>query len=409
MTNKDPQSDAGIKHLSVMSVANQNFDLECYENVDVIYTLQEDWLLLEEICSEDFSYFQTYSWCIEYYKQFADDLSDKHCPIPQVFILRKDDKPVMIWPLMRIQSRTGLKILTMATEPLGQYSSFLFDASVFEEKIGREVLKQVIEHSKSDSVSFNNYPEGSMIDKIIGEQGIKENSNLKSSILDCSEYENWQAYYHTLSKGQRKSRRRSKNKLTAEGEITYQTYFAGTEEYKELVAKALEMKTQWLLETGRKPGLLGDECTKAMFMALQKPDAKKQTGPIIQALLLDNKPIAIELGMIKSDRYYSYLGAIDWAFKDLSPGNIQMEMAQEWCMNQGIKNFDLLHDPSEYKSSWTNHSHAVISRNIPITTKGYIYSKLWKTYIRPKLKSMYHFTGAKNRERLNKILDIVRK
>ena len=409
MVTKDTHSDANIKHLSLISDGAESFDLECYESVDAIYKLREDWLLLAETCTEDFTYFQTYNWCIEYYKQFADDLSNKHCPIPQVFVLRKNGAPIMIWPLMRIQSRTGLKILTTATEPLGQYSSLLFDPAKFTEHTGQETLKHIIEHSKSDSVSFNHYPSGSMIDKIIADQGIKENSNLKSSILDFSQYDNWQDYYQTLSKGQRKSRRRSKNKLAAEGDISYRTYFAGTEEYKELVAKALEMKTQWLLETGRKPGLLADECTKAMFMDLEKPSQKEETGPITQALLLNNQPVAIELGMIKSDRYYSYLGAIDWAFKDFGPGNIQMEMAQEWCMNKGIKCFDLLHDPSEYKSSWSNHTHNIISRNIAITTRGYIYSKLWKTYIRPKLKSIYHFTGAKNRERLNKLRDLVRK
>jgi len=51
----------------------------------------------------------------------------------------------------------------------------------------------------------------------------------------------------------------------------------------------------------------------------------------------------------------------------------------------------------------------VTSRNIPVTYKGFIYSQLWKTYLRPKLKTIYHFAGTKNRERLNKAVSIFSK
>ena len=380
--------------------------LECYDNLGSIKSLEADWRALEAVCKEDFTFYQTYNWCVEYYKQFANDLSDKHCPIPQVFVLRSNQYGIMIWPMMLIQSRTGLKILTTATEPLGQYCNLLFDSSLFSEKIGREVLNLIIKHTSADSVSFNNYPEGCLIDKIIGEQGIREQSNLESSVLDMSRYESWEAYTQTLSKGQRKERRRNKNKLEAQGELSYLIHPAGTDEYKALIPLALEMKTQWLIKTGRKPGILADEATVDMFCNLQSSEVSMTDGPLIHALQLNAQPIAIEFCVVHADRYYSYLGAIDWNWKDFGPGKMQMAMAQEWAMEQGIRNFDLSHDPSEYKSSWSNHTHRVISRNIPITYKGYIYSKLWKTYLRPKLKKIYHFTSAKNRERLNKVVGI---
>lgn len=407
VTDKTPNS--AVKQLSSLEVNGSVFVLECYENVYAIQSLEEDWLTLEAECKEDFTYFQSYNWCIEYYKQFADDVTNKHCPIPQVFVLRHNQKPVMIWPLMRIQSRTGLKILTTATEPLGQYANLLFDHVQFDETLGKQVLELITEHSKSDSISLNNYPEKSMMDKIIGKKGIKENSNLESSILDLSLHEGWEAYFQTLSKAQRKSRRRDKNKLMAQGELSYEVIEAGTDEYKSCVERALEMKKQWLIKTGRTPGILDDNCTREMFKNLKKVGTPIKSGPVAHALKLDNNAIALELGMIKANRYYSYLGAIDWAYKDFSPGKVQLEMSQEWSMKQGIQYFDLLHDPSDYKSSWSNLSHKVVSTNIPITYKGYIYSQLWKTYIRPKLKSIYHFTGTRNRERLNKAVNVFRK
>lgn len=409
MTDVDKPMNSSALQLSNLEVAGREYALECYETVAAIKSIEENWLSLEAECTEDFTYFQTYNWCIEYYKQFADDITNKHCPIPQVFILRNSGKPIMIWPLMRIQSRTGLKILTTATEPLGQYANLLFDKAHFDETLGKSVLNLIIEHSKSDSVSFNNYPENSMLDKIVGTKGIKENSNLESSILDLSQYNNWETYFQTLSKTQRKSRRRDKNKLTQQGDISYEVIEAGEGQYKTLIEHALDMKKQWLIETGRTPGLLDDKCTRAMLQNLSASNKTKNSDPIAHALKLNSIPIAIELGMIRENRYYSYLGAIDWAYKDFSPGKVQIEMSQEWIMNKGIQYFDLLHDPSDYKTSWSNHTHKVISRNIPVTYKGYIYSQLWKTYIRPKLKSAYHFAGTKNRERLNKAVSIFRK
>ena len=409
MTVAENTLDLAPTKLSNLEIEGRVLVLECYDTVEAICTLEDKWLALEATCTEDFTYFQTYNWCIEYYKQFADDINDKHCPIPQVFVLRDGGKPLMIWPLMRIQSRTGLKILTTATEPLGQYANLIFDHSQFDERHGTLVLNLIIEHSKSDSVSFNNYPEKSMLDKIVATRGIKENSNLESSILDLSQYNNWDSYFQTLSKTQRKSRRRDKNKLTQQGNISYEVIEAGVAQYKTLVEHALDMKKQWLLETGRKPGLLDDKSTRSMLQNLNPSNTIKNSGPIVHALKLNGMPVAIELGMIRDNRYYSYLGAIDWAYKDFSPGKVQMEMSQEWIMNKGIHYFDLLHDPSDYKTSWRNHTHKVISRNIPVTYKGYIYSQLWKTYIRPKLKSVYHFAGTKNRERLNKVVNIFRK
>ena len=406
MTGVDKTFDAAAKKLSTLEVGERKLSLECLETVQTICAFEEEWLELEAACKEDFTYFQNYNWCIEYYKQFADDITNKHCPIPQVFVLKQDDKPIMIWPLMRIQSRTGLKILTTATEPLGQYSNLLFDRAKFDASLGKLVLDFIIKHSKSDSLSFNNYPENSIVDKIIGTKGIKENSNLESSILDLKRYENWDSYFQTLSKAQRKSRRRDKNKLMAQGDITYDVIKPSADGFEHLVERALDMKKQWLLETGRTSGLLDEKCTREMFKSLK---SSSTSGPVVHALKLNGNPIAIELGMIKADRYYSYLGAIDWHYKDLSPGKVQIEMSQEWSMSRGMKYFDLLHDPSDYKTSWSNLKHKVISRNIPVTYKGFIYSQLWKTHIRPKIKKIYHFAGTKNRERLNKAVSIFQK
>lgn len=399
----------GIRQLADFDVGGQTYTLEYHESIEAVQNLGPQWQALEASCKDDFTFFQTFSWCAEYYNQFANDLTNRHCPLPQVFVLRKNQVPIMLWPMMRIQSRTGIKILTTATEPLGQYCNFLSNNTHFDDTIGKEALRHILDHANAHVVSFNYYPVESLIGRLVSDIGIKENSDYFSSILEFGEFKSWDEYYRSLSKSQRKDRRRTKSKLEAKGTLGYAVYEAGDADYAKYVAKALEMKTKWLEKTGRKPGILAEDLTCQMFSNLEMSKTEKGEGPLVHVLLLDGAPIAIELGIVKAEKYCSYLGAIDWSLKDYGPGKVQMEMAQEWCFENGIKSFDLLHDPSGYKASWTNTQATMESRNVALGKRGYVYSILWKTYIRPKLKKAYHFAGKKNRKRVNKLVSLVKR
>jgi len=384
--------------------------LECHEDIDAITQIRDEWQNLQNTCDEKFTYFQTHDWCLQYYKQFSSDINNKHCPLPQVFILRLEGEAIMLWPMMRIQSRTGLKILTTATEPLGQYSSLLYDAKKFDITLGKEVFTLIKQHCQADCISLNYYAQNGMINAIVEEQGIREHSEFEALMLDTRQYANWESYCQTLSKSQRKDRRRRRTKLEALGRLDYHVHSAGTPEYRELVAWSLEMKSKWLEGTGRKPGLIAEETTKQMFEELlmfQNPDAQVGNGVCIHALELNGKPVATEIGMHFKGHYYSYLGAIDMDWKEFGPGKIQMELAQQWAFEKGIQCFDLLHDPSDYKKSWITKRQPLVSRNIPLTLQGYAYAMLWKTHIRPRLKAIYHFTGANTRSKLNRFLGFI--
>ncbi len=409
MRSKSTSLHPKTRKVSSFSIEGQAYELECLENIPAIAEMEEIWNTLEKKCQEDFSFFQNYNWCYEYYKQFADDLTDKDCPVPQVFVLKQDNNPIMIWPMMLLQSRIGLKILSSASEPLGQYCNLLFNPSKFNLQVGKATLKALKQSNNADTISFNFYPKDSMLEAILSNQGIKENSNFVSSILDITRFKNWDDYYSTLTKSQRKNRKRNKRKLETEGNIKYEVYEAGSKEYVNLIETALRMKIAWLEETGRSTGILGDKCTLKMFKNLKQTKANQKIGALVHALYLNNKPIAIEMGMIKSRHYYSYLGAIDWGLRHLGPGKIQMEMAFKWAFDNRIEKFDLFHDPSPYKDSWINCKHPVFSTNIPLTYKGRAYVLLWKTHLRPKLKSIYHFASNKTRNRLNKVLSLVKR
>lgn len=402
--------------------SNSDFDegktelrLECLESIEAMSEIKDEWQALEKSNKEAFAFFQTYNWCVEYHRQYSDDMSNKHCPLPQVFVLWHGSKAIMIWPLMRIKSRTNLKLLVSATEPLGQYTNILFEPSHFNAELGKSVFNAISNYYKVDCISINHYPKDSIVDQIIRDRGIHEKSNLASSMLVKETNMTWEEYYASLSKSQRKDRRRAHNKLSAEGNLSYAIHPAGSKAYNELVKWALVQKVEWLENSGRKGGILAEPRTKLMFQGLEeiqdqdKANAKTSQGAMAHCLYLDNKPVAVEIGMLYQNHYYSYLGAIDDDWKNYTPGKVQIQMAQQWAFENNIKTFDLLHDPSEYKSSWSNTKHDVISCNIPFTTKGKLYAMVWKQKVRPKLKSLYHFSDAKTRKKMFESFKILSK
>jgi len=397
MQNNSKKFISYINNNSDFAESKTELRLECLESIEAMSEIKTEWQALEKANKEAFAFFQTYNWCVEYHRQYSDDMSNKHCPLPQTFVLWHGSKAIMIWPLMRIQSRTNLKLLVSATEPLGQYTNILFDPSHFNLELGKSVFEAISNHHKIDCISINHYPKDSIIDQIIGNRGIHEKSNLASSMLVKEQNMSWEEYSASLSRSQRKNRRRAHKKLSAEGNLSYATHFAGSKAYNELIEWALIQKIEWLEDSGRKGGILAEPRTKLMFQSLEKLQDQDKTkskipqGAMAHCMYLDNKPLAVELGMLYQNHYYSYLGAFDSDWKNFTPGKVQMAMTQQWAFENNIKTFDLLHDPSEYKSSWRNTKHDVISCNIPFSKKGKLYAMVWKQQVRPKLKSLYHF------------------
>ena len=119
--------------------------------------------------------------------------------------------------------------------------------------------------------------------------------------------------------------------------------------------------------------------------------------------------IAMELGMRFHEDYYCFLGAIDLAYQKYSPGKVQMESAQRWAIETGIRRFDFLNDPSTYKSSWTNATEPLTASYVPLTSLGQIYCRLWMAGLRPSLRALYHGIGPAWRARVRGPIDALRR
>ncbi len=174
------------------------------------------------------------------------------------------------------------------------------------------------------------------------------------------------------------------------GELEYRVHAGGTAEYKFLIGRALEMKNEWLQQTGRNAQTLSAPSTVRFLGQLSGDlDAPGQCadGAVAHGLYLDDKPIAIEIGLCQGRHYYVYLGAFDWLFRRYSPGKVQMEYSQEWALETGVRVYDFLGEPADYKSHWTNSACRLRSSHVPVSLLGLGYCLTWKAFLRPVMKS----------------------
>jgi CelD/BcsL family acetyltransferase involved in cellulose biosynthesis len=356
-----------------LMVDNIVHELNIFDTLEDILTLKKEWLNLENECDDAFSCYQGFSWCFEYYKNYANDLNNRHSPMPQVITVHRNNCLIMVWPLMKIQTRTGLTLLTTATDPLCQFSNILYDKKHFTEDVGKTVLEHLKKTAACDAISLNNVPSQSILTTAIGEQGIKENSKQQTALLVVKD----QNVLNDLES--------ARKKLETYGKVSYTLHEAGSEHFNSLMKKLLELKTQALKSSGAKPGLLDEQATSTMFANLNSTDF---FGACLHVLSIDEKPVSIEFGIHSNGKYHSYLDAteMDWAKQE--PCRLLLAFIVAWAEKEKINQIDFGLDAPHYKKTLSSEGQILQSCNIPLTASGYLYSKLWKANIRPLLKSL---------------------
>lgn len=407
----NPEPDA----ISAFEHAGKRYSLECVNTREGMQDMQSEWIALETQCNEKYTYFQTFDWCMKWINAYGSESSDQKLDVPQIFILRdadasSEDDVLMIWPLFKTKSRAGIKVLITLGEPQGQYSGILYDPNRFSVELGKKVYQQICKSSECDAFTLNFFAENSMLAQVLNGEGFLDKSEQKSMILDLEHMESWEGYRNTLASSNRKQRNKRRNKLNKMGEVTYQVYSSGEPEFKNLVETCLAMKQVWMEQTGRREDVMTDPAMAEFLSSLgNRQTADKDNDTFMHVLALDGAPIALELGMAFQGHYYSFLGAINMDFQKLSPGKIQIEMAQEWAKEQDLRKFDFLNDPSEYKATWTNEREPLHSQYVPISSAGYLYCWMWKTSVKPKLKEMYQNIRPEDRRYFNQLFNLVGK
>ncbi len=394
-TNQD-----GIITTMSFLVDGNKYVLDCLTSVQALVPIAAEWKHLEQNCGEPYIFFQSYDWCRQWCNTFAQTGEKVLRPRIKIYTLHRNGELVMVWPLMVVRICLGLNNLTFLTEPLGQYGNIICNRQLLPIKVGNSVWNYIRKNAATDTITLDQYPRSSFLKKIIDGNGMVEKSNKHTSFLDLTAFEAWEDYRASLSRKMRKIRNQRRKKLAKQGDLNYEIYYGGSKRYRELVSLALQWKTVWLQNTGRREMVLSQDNTRKFLSLLVGTEGKADTSPngvVLGALTLNDEPISIEIGLCLDGHYYSYLGAFEWEHRNFSPGKVQIEAAQTWAKEVGLQKFDFLGDPAEYKTAWSNSKDALESRSVPLTMRGFFYCVFWKVYLKPTLRLIFNKMNAKYR------------
>lgn len=368
-----------------------------------IIALEADWRDLEASAQNPVALFQSYDWVVRWCQsQFEGSAPGKYndCA-PFVVAVWADGKLISVWPM---QSAVTAKVrtLTWLSMPALQYGDALIDANCNAEEICATAWAFIVSANGADLLKLDNVPSNSPIYRFLSERCCMVSPS-KSSILKTGAFADWQAYQASLKKTARRARRKRYNKLARAGALSFSVH-RDAEKFAELADIALNWKRQWLEQQHWPGGLINDPVFKRFVKA--NGDAKCFRARWVAAeLSLEGAPVAIELGAVYNNRYYSFLGAYDLDYAKFSPGKIEMEAMIAWVMEQGIDEFDFLCVESQYKSDWTDTSLPVSSFTHPCSIRGQLMHSIWVKRLRPAIKKGLHHIPVSQRKMLMRLVE----
>jgi CelD/BcsL family acetyltransferase involved in cellulose biosynthesis len=341
------------------------------------------WRELDRRTTARMVWFQSHDWCHNWMS-----IHGKEGFEPRIIALFRGNRLTAVLPMMIETTTVGVRILRGLGEPHSQYANILTETGALIDEEIAILKKAILEISDADSLVLNLVPEDSPLQKILPASARTpefDNSASQFVLEGIASGADFAAQRKTSVK---KKTRKALDQLKARGSVEFTVVRPDDARYLPWVKQCLRFKSQWLSRTGRiSTGLDFEDHSE--FLAAVPHHQHHGQGPIISALTLEGKPIAIEIGFLHHGHYYCYLGGFDWSFRQVSPGKLQMEMTLAWLIDQGVHTFDLLANPSDYKSEYSNRTVALTSHAMAITRYGRVYASVWHGMLRPALKRAF--------------------
>lgn len=353
----------------------------CHSRLEDIKTLAERWRDLEGRSLGEMAYFQSYDWCQRWCKTFTGEANGAHSPI-RIFTASRAGELAILLPMVIEDTVLGIRKLHVIGRPLTQYSSALIDPMRASREDVAAFWQWVKAAADCDVIVMDGLPERTRLAEGIADVDTLEEAG-QAAVMDVSQLTSPDELTMNVKSSTRRRRNRRRNKLAKGGTLEVLELDGSDARYAHYVAVAFEWKQRWLSETGRYSDALFDERAETFL-------SKLKDGTVLLVLLRDDEPVAIEIGYVLGDHYYSYLGAFNYELRHLSPGKVHLEEALAWTVRRKLAYFDLLGDPSTYKESWSNTNIRLFAVVSAKSWKGFLFAHVWQRRMRPAIKSAFY-------------------
>jgi CelD/BcsL family acetyltransferase involved in cellulose biosynthesis len=349
-----------------------------------VLALEGAWRALEAH-SEGSSAFQAFDLCLAWLDTYAFAAEPTH----QARIVCVQDTQGSLVALAPLAVRIGglVRMAEWIGEPLIQYGDILLDPDTDAARV-RRALSPALSSSLPTwgvhGLHLRKVRADARVAAILDLKGRALSEADEAALADLTLFENAQAYFASFSKVSRKSLRRRGDALARLGSLSFHEHTPNAA-LAPLCDMALAWKTEWLREHGLSSRAFMDP--RALATLKKMMETPSAHSPMrLYALCLDGKPIAIEISLVSKGVNMAFMGAFDPAYKDLSPGKLQMEASIRHGFAQGWSGYDLLAPMSEYKKTFANTTVEVADYLLPGGLTGLLYRDLYLRTGRPLMK-----------------------
>ena len=371
-------------------------DVALVTNAEAFHLLRTNWLALEANSSGAI-FFQSWHWTHQFITHSAKN------PDFSPFVLTASilGRLVAVLPLA-IQHSKGCRLLTGLSEPYQQYSDMLCEEGLDPKSVFEQWLP-LIKSAGVDYMHLGQVREDSALARAT--KGIVMPSGEKDAapFVQLSDWDNFEDYHKSIKSKTRKNMRNARNRLGKMAPVSHETHTEG-KGLGDIIDRTFEAREAWLERMGLTSRAFGD-ADFALFLSRFKSDKKHPDLKVMATSLKHGKhPIADQWGFIHKNRYYAYIAGWDENYVQSSPGKLHLGAIIEECYEKGIVAADFMIPAVPYKATWAINAVGVQDYVLPLTTKGYLFNRLWLNFLRPLAKLIAYKLSPETRTKIFKLL-----
>jgi CelD/BcsL family acetyltransferase involved in cellulose biosynthesis len=323
--------------------------------------------------------FQTWDWC---FRWLAAQAASADSPEEvRLVALRENGRLVQLWPLA-VRTLWLFRIAVWLGEPLTQYGDVLAEPSDLGAARAEAAWRHICNWRDIDALELRRVRSDAGIRSLLVEHGAACAATSSAPFLDFTDVDADGRPAWRRSSRTRNALRRRLSELAVHGAVRFEVV-TDADEQMAAVAAGLRLKRNWLKETGRASVGLSHPAAGAFLGSLAS------TGDLFVARLrVAEATAAVEIGLRRNEKYYSFLQAYEPRFAAAAPGRLLFWHLIERCPDLGVKLFDFLAPAYPHKQEWATGERSTQDFVVPITTRGQL-AMSYLARIKPQLKLIH--------------------
>ncbi|MDO9412259.1 MAG: GNAT family N-acetyltransferase [Pseudolabrys sp.] len=336
-----------------------------FQGTEAVEQAASDWQTIER-ASGAATPFQTFAMA-----RAASDAHLQRGEIPRIAVVRRDGRPVAIFPTVLTQ-QFGLTVARFLGDPLIQYGDVICEPGTPQRHL-TAAWQAAADPKAAHAIYLRKVRADARIAPVLNQHASALNQE-EAPYVDTS---------RSCEEEEPRKLRHSRRKLSGAGALRLDV--TQGDDARMHLRDALALKRNWLAARQLPSSVIGDKDWEEALARLADSGGAMRLR--VAVLHVGDKPAAYEIAFTHGDRWYAYLGAIVEEFARHSPGRVQVADTIAYCRANGFAHYDLLAPSDDVKRSYSSSATGVADYISALRPSGYLLSAAVQA--QPAAKSMF--------------------